>query len=325
MAVKKSRNLIASELIKSVRNRAMIPDDITVYDDEAVLDILNEEMDVGLLNTLMTLHEEHLVTFTDRVATAENSSSKRLVIPSRAVGSKLRDLHSIIGAQSYEMSRVDLGEVSDYNNIYNNSNSGDLFYVEGDEIVIISPRMSEGARFRMYYHLRPNYITLEKTSAQIISIDRETGMIQFDIIPKEFSELVELDFIQNKTPNKILSFDIPVISVSISTRTITVDPASIPSRLSLGDWVCFPETSPYPNIPTELHPILAQRAAVFILEAMGDTEGLGNARGKLAQMEKSVQKLLDNRVEGANRKLKSRHGFLQNKIGSRGRINRGRF
>lgn len=323
MAVQRSRNLIASKLIESVRNRAMIPDDITVYDDEAILEILNEEIDVGLLNTIMTLHEEHLVTFTDAVATSEDSNSKRLIIPSRAVGSKLRDLHAVVGSQTYEMSRVDLGEISDFN--YGNTMGGDLFYVEGDEIVIMSPRLFEGSRFRMYYHLRPNYITLEKTSAQIVGIDRTTGVIQFDTIPKEFSNLTEADFIQNKSPNKILSFDISVTSVSISTRTITVDPTSIPSRLSAGDWVCFPETSPYPNVPTELHPILAQRAAVFILEAMGDTEGLGNARGKLAQMEKSVQKLLDNRVEGANRKLKSRHGFLQNKIGSSGRVRRGRF
>ena len=322
----KSRNLIASKLIESVRNRAMIPDDITVYDDNAILEILNEEIDVGLLNTLMTLHEEHLVTYTDKVATAEEGRSKRMVIPSRAVGSKLRDLHSVVGSQTYEMSRVDLGEISDYGTqSYTNGLGGDLFYVEGDEIVLISPRMSEGAKFRMFYHLRPNYVVLEKECAQITSIDRETGVIQFDTIPKEFTSLEEADFIQNKTPNKILSFDISVLSVSVSLRTITVDPTSIPSRLSNGDWVCFPGTSPYPNVPTELHPVLAQRAAVFILEAMGDTEGLGNARGKLAQMEKSVQKLLDNRVEGANRKLKSRHGFLQNKIGSRNRVNRGRF
>lgn len=325
MAIK-SRNLIASKLIESVRNRAMIPDDITVYDDEAILEILNEEIDVGLLNTLMTLHEEHLVTYTDKIATAGEGSSKRMVIPSRAVGSKLRDLHTIIGDRSFEMSRIDLGEISDYNIYpYSNAMGGDLFYVEGDEIVVVSPRMSEGARFRMYYYLRPNYIVLEKECAQITNIDRETGLIQFDTIPKEFSNLTLADFVQNKTPNKILSFDISVQSVSVSLRTITVDPTSIPSRLSIGDWVCFPETSPYPNVPTELHPVLAQRAAIFILEAMGDTEGLGSARGKLAQMEKSVQKLLDNRVEGANRKLKSRHGFLQNKMGSKGRVNRGRF
>ena len=126
------------------------------------------------------------------------------------------------------------------------------------------------------------------------------------------------------TTNKILAFDIAVTSVSISTRTIIVDPTSIPVRLTTGDWVCFPETSPYPNLPTELHPVLAQRAAVYILEAMGDAENLGAARGKLAQMEKSVQKILDDRVEGAPRKVKNRHGFLSKNSTVSGR-KRGNF
>lgn len=315
-----ARNLIASRLIASVRERAMIPDDITVYDDSKVLDVLNEEIDVGLLDTLLTLNEEHLVTYSDKVASSGDAHSRRIEIPSRAVGSKLRDLHCIAGENSYEMSRIDLGEVSDYNS--GNSSRGDLFYVEGDEIVILSPRMGDGARFRMYFHLRPNVITLESTSAQITAIDSLTGVIQFDTMPKEFTQLSTVDLIQDNSPNKILSFDIAVSNISISTRTLVIDINSIPRRLKVGDWVCFPETSPFANVPTELHPVLAQRAACHILEALGDNENLASANAKLKKMEKSVQKLLDNRVQGANRKIKSRHGFLQNKLGSR---NRGRY
>ncbi len=43
---------------------------------------------------------------------------------------------------------------------------------------------------------------------------------------------------------------------------------------------------------------------------MGDAENLATAVGKLKQMEKSIQKILDDRVEGSPRKIKSRHGFL---------------
>lgn len=308
-----ARNLIATKLIESVRNRAMIPDDSSVYNDDAILEILNEEIDVGLLDTLLTLNEEHLVTYTDRPNTI-TGDPVRMVIPSRAVGTKLRDISLISGNVVYEMSRTNLEELSDYRNIYGNYGSSRLFYVEGDEIVIL-PNASMGGNVRMYYYLRPNVIVKEDTCAQIASIDRNTGVIQFNSIPQNFTSLAELDFVQNKTPNKILAFDISVQSVSISTRTITVDPSSIPVRLTQGDWVCFPETSPYPNVPTELHPVLAQRAAVYILEAMGDAENLNLARGKLKQMEMSVQKLLDDRVEGSPRKIKNRHGFLSKNNG----------
>ena len=76
------------------------------------------------------------------------------------------------------------------------------------------------------------------------------------------------------------------------------------------------ETSPYPNVPTEMHPLLAQRAAIYILEALGDAENLTAARGKLLQMQTSIQKILVDRVEGAPKKIKSRHGFLASSGGA---------
>lgn len=321
-----ARNLIASQLIESVRSRAMIPDDVSVYDDDAILDILNEEISVGLLDTLLTLHEEHLVTYIDTQAYNQDEVRKRLIIPSRAVGSKLRDVHCLLGQSSYELSRIGLDEIGDYNNYpFANYVGTDLFYVEGDEIVVVSPRSESNSTFRIYFHLNPNSIVSEDKCAKIASIDRDTGLIEFESIPDSFTELTEADLIQNKNPNKILACEVTVSSVNIATRSLVIDPASIPLRLSVGDWICFPEESPYANIPSELHPVLAQRAAVYILEAMGDAQNLANARVKLAQMEKSVQKLLDNRVEGANKKIKSRHGFLQNKMGSRNRVRRGRW
>jgi hypothetical protein len=315
-----ARNLIASKLIDSVRNRAMIPDDTTVYDDNAILDILNEEIDVGLLNTLLTLHEDHLTTHKNVPLTA----SKRYIIPHRAIGNKLKDLVFTNGEDIYELSRVDLTELSDYSYDGQSSSGNNLFHIEGDEVVLINSHYSSYANLRMYFNLRPNKLVLESKCAQISSIDRSTGIIQFDSLPKEFLELTEFDFIQNKTPNKILSVDNVVVSVSVINRTVTVSPDTIPSRLSVGDWVCFPEESPYPNIPTEMHPLLAQRAAVYILEAMGDSESLNNARGKLKQMEMSIQKILDDRVEGAPRKIKNRFGTMGNNIGLY-RQNRGRL
>lgn len=303
-----ARNLIASKLIESVRDRAMIPDDISVYDDETILNILNEEIDVGLLDTLLTLNEEHLVTYVD---VNNPIAPGRFIIPSRAIGNKLRDISIVVGERTYELSRVDLGELSDYdygNGLY--SSSPDVFYIEGDEIVLVNPHYRGASTVRMYFYITPNNIVMEDTCAKINNIDRINGVIQFENLPKELNTIKECDFVQNTTPNKILGTNIEVQSINLSTRSITVLPESIPRRLSIGDWFCNVEESPYPNIPTEMHPLLAQRAAVHILEAMGDGENYGMAMSKLTRMEKSIQKLLDNRVEGAPRKIKNRYGTL---------------
>lgn len=304
-----ARNLIATKLVESVRNRAMIPDDSDVYDDDKILDILNEQIEIGILDSLLTLNEEHLVTYTD-LSPVPSDNAFRVVIPSRAIGSKLRDITQVLGNTFYEMSRITLEDLPIYRNTQGYQYTGSrLFYVEGDEIVVLPSSTINGV-MRCFFHLRPNVIVLENNCAQISEINRETGVIQFTSVPNTFTSLTEVDFVQNKNPNKILAFDISIQSVNISQRMITLEPNSIPKRLTVGDWVCFPDTSPYPNIPTELHPLLAQSAAVFILEAMGDNENLGQARATLQKMQMSVQKLLDDRVEGAPRKIKSRHGFL---------------
>lgn len=297
--------LIASRLINSVRERAMIPDDDIVYDNEAILNILNEKLSLEVVETILDLNEEHLVY------SEEIFSTGTIVIPHRALGSKLRDLHFYWGGTNaiVEMRRIDLGEIADYSyGMMSNLGSGFdersryVFYVEGDEIKTLG---NMAGRYKMYYHMRPNTIVEEDTCAKITSIDRGTGIIQFNEIPREFVELSVCDFIQNHSPNKILGLNIPVLSVNISQRTITVSPDRIPSRLSEGDWVCDEETSPYPNIPSEVHTYLAQAAAVQILEAVGDSEMLNNARVTLEKiMKKSVQKIMNNRVEGANRKIK---------------------
>lgn len=313
--------LITSKLIESVKERAMIPDEDVVYDDDKILEILNEKLSLDVVDTLLGLNEEHLVISKDITTT-----DGRFVIPSRAVGSKLRDLHYYYGGDNslVEMRRIDLGEIPDFTwgNVYDGTVGYDdrtrfVFYVEGDEIRTIDNR---SGLYKMYYHLSPNSLVLESECAQITMIDRTTGIITFSTIPSNFTELSECDVIQHKTPNKILGFDIPVQSVNISQRTITVLPSDIPARLAIKDWVCFPETSPYPNVPSELHSYLAQCVAVYILEAIGDEASLKSAQITMnAIMKKAASKLLTNRVQGANRKLKSRHGFLkQNNFSRRG-------
>ena len=86
--VSKVRNvLIASKLVDSVKERAMLPDEDLVYNDEKILEILNEKLSLDIVDTIMELNEEHLVYHKELY-----SNSGTLVIPSRAIGSKLRDL-----------------------------------------------------------------------------------------------------------------------------------------------------------------------------------------------------------------------------------------
>ena len=315
-----SRILKTTKLIRSVRSRAMIPDDTSTYTDQDILDILNEEIDAGLLSTLMTLNEEHLVS---RHEITVESGVSRYKIPYRSVANKLRDVHYESSDGLRELSRISLEEISDYRNSHN-AYYADVFYIEGDEVVLTNP-IIDANKMVMHYYLRPNVLVLESLCGVITNIDRTTGIITLSNFPSNFANLPSIDFVQARTPNKILSFDITSTASNSNSLTITVDPNDIPKDLINGDFVCEAETSCVPNFPTELHPLLAQRAALFILEAMGDTEGINLAARKLAQMENSIQNILEDRVEGAPQKINARHSPLSQSIHSGKQNRRGRY
>jgi hypothetical protein len=144
---------------------------------------------------------------------------------------------------------------------------------------------------------------------------------QFLNIPDKFLENSTCDFTQKESPNKIIAYDITINRIDQNLKVMTFPKKSL-GEVSLGDYITVKEETIVPNIPTELHPILAQRVAIACLEAMGDEQNKQSAERKLANMERDAYTFLDNRVEGAAQKIKSRHSPLVNTLNTLGRRNR---
>lgn len=307
------RYLTGNSLVSSVRKRAMIPDDTKVYEDDDILAVLNEEMDALLLDKILILHEEHLTTHVDY----DINNTGIYDIPHRAVGNKVRDVVIIDNGQHIETFQISISELSNYK--YGNETLyRPYFYVESNQIKFISKNLS-GQKIRIYYYLRPNLITKENRAAKISSILHTPSQVTITLtdVPKSFSVSKKYDIIGKDSPNKIKYMDLsPNTSSNFSLNNVIFDKTTSLdfSELSVGDFLSFAEESPVPNIPTELHPYLAQLAAVNILESIGDTEGLANAERKLRKMEDSLMNLIDNRVELAPKKIKVRHGCLRESL-----------
>lgn len=321
-----SRVLTGNKLVESVRNRAMIPNDTSVYTDANILEVANEEIDVQLLDKLLTLHEEHLTVHID----IPREESGVYDIPYRAVGNKIRDIVLISGQTYYETTQISIGELSDYTIDNSAFNDGlDKFYVESNQIKFVNNNRSYDT-VRIYFYIRPNVLTKTSEAAVISQINspdlvNDTIRFQFSSMPAKFSSTEFFDIVGVRTPNKIKIWDISpsllrdnegnVTGFDINTAELYIvfkysDVKDVITDIKVGDYVCKAEESPVPNLPTEMHPLLAQLTAVHILEAMGDTEGLANAQRRLDSMVKSVMELVDDRVELAPKKIKPRNSVL---------------
>ena len=315
--------LTTSELIETALRRAMIPSDQSTFDDEDIIDIMNEEIGIHILPVVLRAHEEYYVVNEDIPLVDGQTKYK---IPYRAVGNKLRDIHMVDGANAlYEMTRISSEHRSDYHNRFygRQYNKNIPFYLENDSIVLLTETPS-AASIRMTYYLRPNDMVLEKRGATItdITVDTDTTTLTLTQVPDHFPATVLYDFVQAQSPNKILGFDIAMDSVNPTLKTITFKNDDISSLgLKIGDHLAKAEETFVAQIPTELQPILAQRVAVKMLEALGDAQGMQMAQNELERMEYNSQTLIDNRVEGAPQKISNRHSMLRTTIGP-GRIKR---
>lgn len=166
----------------------------------------------------------------------------------------------------------------------------------------------------------PVNVTIAGTSA-FWEKQVECKKLTVDEFSDAFSQDNLFDFVQHVSPNKIIHYDIQVNSFDKNTRSLSFASSQIPNVVE-GNYITLAEETIVPNIPTELHPILAQRVAVACLEAMGDEANKQSAERKLAAMERDAGTFLDNRVEGASQKIKSRHSPLVSTLNTFGRRNR---
>lgn len=318
MSNRNNGGLTTSELLKSIKRRAMIAENQNTFSDQDFIDIMNEEMMIAIVPSILKMKEEYFI-FKETIPVISEKSN--YPVPERALAGKLRELCFRDTADSqtgneYEMTQIAVDDR--YTGLSNGTGSSDFtgfrrFYMLGNDVILhpsVGP--SPYGALTFYYYIRPNTLVKDNSVASIVSINRNTGDIQMSNIPTDYAvnssngEAIKYDFVKAKSGHNIIDIDITINSVSVQTNTINLDVSKIPKDLEVGDYMPLAGQTCIPNIPTELHMVLAQKVAQRALEALGDTEGLNNASVKIAEMENNLTTMLDNRVEGAPRKVVNR-------------------
>lgn len=298
------------DIIKSVKRRAFIPTSQSTFTNADFLAFMNEEMNMGVVPAVLRTHEDYFLV-TDLIPLEDNTS--KYSIPYRSIGNKLREVALIdTGGNLYEMTRIGVGDLpfyqgpTTYGRIYS-------YYIANNQICLApeNVKITTGYSLRVSYYIRPNSLVLLEQVAPIVSINRTTGIITVSNLPSTFNTLMTYDFVQVKSPHKCLSIEIAASSVNSSLKELTFDVNDIPSDLAVGDHICLATESAIPQVPSDLHVMLAHRVAARCLEALGDAEGLAAANQKLGELEQQTQTLIDNRVEDAPQKVVNRHAILR--------------
>ena len=171
-----ARIMTTNKLIDSIKRRAMIPENQSTFEEEDFINLLNEEMELGVVPTIMSHHEDYLLAQSTTALVADTSS---YAIPYRAVGNKLKDLVYVdSNGNSYEMSRIHVEDVPQYEGEYTSSNLLKYFYVLNDSVVLvpsITSNISGSLKFTFYQ--RPNEMVAQTRAGVITAIDTNTGEV----------------------------------------------------------------------------------------------------------------------------------------------------
>lgn len=309
-----SKFYTSNTLIESVKRKAMLPVSTSTFQDGDFLAFANEEMDLGVVPLVMSFHEDYLM-FTAELPLITNTI--RYEIPSRAMGNKIRDVqYKDSNGTLYEMTRILIEDLPYFQNGSGGSISGAVrsFYLEGNEIVLAggSNATNFSGNLMVSYYLRCGELVAEDRSARITDINTTTGVLTLDRWPDNFSLTPLIDFTAIRSPHKLIKFDVqPTAYGNLITPQITLALSDIPVQLRVGDVATTAEETIIPQIPLELHGMLAQRVVLRCLEALGDIAGLQAAAAKLQEMEQKSGNILDSRVEGAPFKVAPKHTFLR--------------
>lgn len=308
-----------NELIESVKVRCLMPVSQLTFQEEDIIRFANEEMDLKMVPNIIRVKEEFYVTSED--VAISSSSNNMFEVPYRAVGSKLRNVQYVNDNNTHVMSRIQPEEIP-----YFESGASDgrqnVFYMKGNYVVLPRRFASNDGSLRLSYHLAPNKLVLSTRVGVISDIDRvgdgTLGSVTLSNVtfPDNLAASTNVDFLQTRPGFQTYSFDVTVQNSNPTTKQVFINLTDIPDALVVGDHIATAGECIIPQMPVELHSMLAQSIACRVLEAMGDNDNLTRAYEKLRDMENNLFALIDQRTEGNPQKVNNIRGPMRrSKIG----------
>lgn len=304
-----------TNLLADISRKCFIPVSQVTFSAADLLAMADEELQIGVVPLVMRTREEYFVAFKDIFI---NGNETGFDLPSRAIGSVLRNVTIIQNPNSQndpaerKIPQI-AAEDAPYNNNFNNYLGVQSYFLRNNQ-VILSPDTSSfggGITLRQYYFLRPNKMVEVNQTSQITAINGAVATV--NVIPSGFGSgtlyTITSDVVKAIPGFGLLAMDID-LTVNTTDLTITFPDDLSNYNITVGDYICLAGDTPIPQIPVELHTLLAQRTAVKILESLGDEKNLPAAAKKLDEMEKNITGMISARVEGSAKKIVNNFSVL---------------
>lgn len=303
-------------LVSSLKRRSLAPTSQKTFEDEDLIAILNEELELHVVPLILSVREDYFLASHRTPITANLASYN---ITERAIGGALKDVFWTLDDEDQSESSRNLNRVSlvDSLDLFVGTGEPRSYSLRGNQIVLCpSPATSYGY-VEQWYLGKASELVATTSCTKIVSSTSLAGTTTFTVDTDLTSSLAigdQVDFLNSQSPLGSWAIDVTITAITASTiAVLTTDVAD-----SLGvtvlpgedDYICPRLKANVPTIPQEFHPYLAERGAARVVQALGHNDKLQAINGNLQMMEKSLMKIISNRVENDARAIVNRNGIF---------------
>lgn len=278
-------------LVANCKRRASLPAG-SGFTTNDFLQVLSEQLRNYIPAFLKGIREEFIIAELEVAVT-----SATVPIPVRACGAALRT----IAWQVSDGTRRNLPRIEpERRNDFQATGNEPLGYMFQGNNVILLPAATTGTLV-VSYQQRPGQLVLPTSCAVVTGVD-DAYTLTFDSVPSNIVDSEFMDIVACRPNFKLLGMDLSVNTVTSTTIEFT---APYPTGILPGDFVCLAGETPIPQVPYEVHDLLAQAAAWEIATATGSTRK-DAIKDALKDLREQVTMLLSPRSDGSARVIVNR-------------------
>ncbi|NDC42870.1 MAG: hypothetical protein EBZ77_15185 [Chitinophagia bacterium] len=172
-----------------------------------------------------------------------------------------------------------------------------------DSKIQLIPAPSGSGTVRIKYFHRPGWLVPVANAAVITNASTTTLTLAANL--PDSAQGSRISIVSGKAPYYTLGSGTIVTNTSGTSKVVSFDAQA--AGAEAGDYLCYFNESPIPQVPTELHPLLVARTTYAMYVAQGDSRA-GEAMGNCERLKKNLLTVLTPRSEGNARYIINRHG-----------------
>lgn len=285
-----------TELLSEIKERGSLPDNDARFTSTLLLRSATLELREGVAPLLSASRAEHLV-YTHSVPVVSGTAAYRM--PPRAIGGSLRNVsfndsagnpHRLRELSSDEVEQI--GEITQGGTPYG-------YYTRNYHVVLV-PEPNVSGTLELPYYARPNRLVLPAAVAVVLSTsqlnDTEVELTLTAAAPMAMQTLTQVDVVR-ATPGFETLIPLGPATWDAAFETVTIATSVAATDIVAGDYVCTPGDAPVPQVPVELHGLLAVRAARRAVKSVGDDRWQA-LDADVAELEQKAKDWLAPRVAG---------------------------